>query len=211
MRIIEEPVHNSLQNIANNYYSAQRGKVSNHVNEQVRLRAKYRAANFSGPGQLEQLNGKCFEHVSLKYKWIVCPFQNVTQFEDEIKWNSYKGLLGVWFDWRIENETFTGMRMLNGEACGADGAREVTLQFVCDQNAELDVKIGEISEPKTCKYNIKLNTSLICEKYSMNVYAHLSSDLKHEWDLVYSELQAGLVTEKVIGRVLIFTDVYVYT
>jgi hypothetical protein len=66
VRVVEEPAQNALQNMAANYY-ASRGYINSRFNEeQAGLRAKYRPAKFSGPSQLEQLNGKCFEHISKK-------------------------------------------------------------------------------------------------------------------------------------------------
>jgi hypothetical protein len=90
------------------------------------------------------------------------------------------------------------MLMLNGEVCGANGNREVKIKFICDSELDnLDVRVEEITEPKTCKYEIKLLTPLVCDQFSMNVYPNLNQTLKSEWDLLYSELHNDIITEKV--------------
>ena len=103
------------------------------------------------------------------------------------------------------NNTFQSALMMNGEACGANESREVKLKFVCDDESLLSpsaqhqdmVRVDEITEPKTCRYEIRLKTPLVCEPFSMHVYPQLSSSLKSEWDLIYSEWQADFITEKV--------------
>jgi hypothetical protein len=97
--------------------------------------------------------------------------------------------------------------MLNGEVCGANGNREVKLKFICDADLdELDVKVDEITEPKTCKYEIKLLTPLVCDQFSMNVYPNLNETLKHDWDMLLSQLQNDIITEKVAVFTFNFAD-----
>ena len=118
IKIIEEPAlylaNLDLQNFAQTGAYAGRGRVDLKSFE---LKSKFKPANFSGPPQLEELNGKCFEFLNLKwvsflnprisfgiytiktlisnsYKWVVCPFQNVTQYEQTFKYKPYRGILG---------------------------------------------------------------------------------------------------------------------
>lgn len=124
-------------------------------------------SNFSGPPHLHVLVGRCvskvvnewvsllsaennFHHSYLafsrhsyfRYKYEVCPFQNVTQHEQSLRWNPYSGVLGyvtfwpfhlkalnlksvlgtfllsVWQEWEIRNNTFVAMAMREGDSCG---------------------------------------------------------------------------------------------
>jgi len=52
------------------------------------------------------------------YVYNLCPFQNITQKEDTTRISGYHGVLGIWSDWIIENDTFAGMIYSKGEKCG---------------------------------------------------------------------------------------------
>ncbi|XP_035208009.1 N-acetylglucosamine-1-phosphotransferase subunit gamma-like [Stegodyphus dumicola] len=51
-------------------------------------------ANFSGPTLLKRLDGKCYNLTQERYKYELCPFQNITQYEISPRWNAYHGILG---------------------------------------------------------------------------------------------------------------------
>ncbi|XP_048465257.1 N-acetylglucosamine-1-phosphotransferase subunit gamma isoform X5 [Rhincodon typus] len=104
MKIVDEPNTYGL----NNPFLSQ-------VN---RLQPKIDPAAISGPAHLHRLAGKCFSMTESVYKYEFCPFHNVTQHEQTFRWNAYSGILGIWQEWEIENNTFVGMWMKEGDSCG---------------------------------------------------------------------------------------------
>ncbi|XP_046297860.1 N-acetylglucosamine-1-phosphotransferase subunit gamma isoform X3 [Marmota monax] len=72
-----------------------------------RLQPKREPSPLSGPAHLFRLSGKCFSLVESTYKYEFCPFHNVTQHEQTFRWNAYSGILGIWQEWEITNNTFT--------------------------------------------------------------------------------------------------------
>ncbi|XP_016518760.1 N-acetylglucosamine-1-phosphotransferase subunit gamma-like [Poecilia formosa] len=104
MKIVEEPNTFGL----NNPFMAQGN----------RLQPKVSPAPVSGPVHLHRLAGKCFSLTESMYKYEFCPFHNVTQHEQSFRWNAYSGILGIWQEWEIANNTFTGMWMRDGDTCG---------------------------------------------------------------------------------------------
>ena len=151
------------------------------------------------------------------YKWIVCPFQNVTQFEQNIRWNPYKGILGIFYEWEIIDNTFNALLMKNGDDCGTHGNRETKVIFECNRLKNSNkTEIDSVSETRTCKYEVVLKTNLVCNQTNlemdyieydeedkdeeilpMNVYPHLNSTLQDQWDIVYTDFVNKLITEKV--------------
>jgi N-acetylglucosamine-1-phosphate transferase gamma subunit len=79
---------------------------------------KVQPAPYAGPAALAALNGKCFDYTASQYKWVVCPFQNVSQIEQVVRWNAYRGVIGIFFDWTIVENRFGHANMLNGDECG---------------------------------------------------------------------------------------------
>ncbi|KAL5496744.1 hypothetical protein EMCRGX_G013098 [Ephydatia muelleri] len=75
-------------------------------------------ASISYPSHLFSLAGECFSTTEKGYKYTVCPFFNVTQKEMGAGWNKFEGVLGVWREWIIENDTISGMQFVMGEKCG---------------------------------------------------------------------------------------------
>jgi len=55
---------------------------------------------------------------SSSYIYNLCPFQNITQKEDTTRISGFHGVLGIWSDWIIENDTFAGIVYSKGEKCG---------------------------------------------------------------------------------------------
>jgi len=72
------------------------------------------ASNFSGPNDLRHLLGKCYLYSSDKYNFRVCPFDNITQHE-KLHTNGYNGVIGVWKEWKVVNNTFDSLMYYNGD------------------------------------------------------------------------------------------------
>ncbi|KAG8433035.1 hypothetical protein GDO86_017344, partial [Hymenochirus boettgeri] len=99
----------------------------------------------SGPPHLYRLSGKCFNFVQSTYKYEFCPFHNVTQHEQSFRWNAYSGILGIWQEWEIENNTFTAMWMREGDSCGKQKPSNQGVLLVCGKSN----KLSQVSEPST--------------------------------------------------------------
>ncbi|XP_002739112.2 N-acetylglucosamine-1-phosphotransferase subunit gamma-like [Saccoglossus kowalevskii] len=155
------------------------------------LEAHFKAANISGPPMLRRLEGKCFDLINEQYKFVLCPFHNVTQHEQSLRWNPYSGILGVWQEWQIENNTFQGMFYKSGDVC-ANKRRQVLVNLLCSQKTELLT----VEEPVTCEYVMNFSTPLVCHDHVMLVYPTLSDDLQLKWD----ELEGELVREEITRK-----------
>ena len=44
-----------------------------------------------------------------------------------VRWNPYRGVLGVWSGWKVDitNNAFKSMLMTDGDDCGSTGPRQV--------------------------------------------------------------------------------------
>lgn len=153
------------------------------------LKTRVPPANFSGPLHLLQLKGRCLSKFSNDYKYQLCLFDNVTQHEQTLRWNPFNGVLGVWQQWVIENNTFVAMMMQEGDPCG-DRFRSAKVELACGNKTEID----SISEPETCQYLMRLKTPLCCDPRSLLVYPTLPRDLQEEWDLLEGSLLYGDIT-----------------
>ncbi|KAJ8319474.1 LOW QUALITY PROTEIN: hypothetical protein KUTeg_004565, partial [Tegillarca granosa] len=151
--------------------------------EDDRLKARIKPANFSGPSHLMRLYGKCL--------YEFCPFHNVTQHEQTFRWNPYNGVLGVWQEWEIINNTFTAMIMREGDHCG-ELYRTAKVIFKCGQKSELK----NVTEPHTCDYHLHFTTPFVCHQHSMLVYPTLSEALQQKWDYLEGELARQEITKK---------------
>ncbi|KAM8729026.1 N-acetylglucosamine-1-phosphotransferase subunit gamma [Acanthopagrus schlegelii] len=189
MKIVEEPNTFGL----NNPFLAQGS----------RLQPRVTPYPVSGPAHLHRLAGKCFSLTESTYKYEFCPFHNVTQHEQSFRWNAYSGILGIWQEWEIVNNTFTGMWMRDGDACGAK-SRETKVIFVCSANS----KLAQVSEPSTCIYSLTFETPLVCHPHSLLVYPTLSEKLQREWDEAEQARYDGYITEQGYNNLLrdIFED-----
>ncbi|KAM8878015.1 N-acetylglucosamine-1-phosphotransferase subunit gamma [Synchiropus picturatus] len=183
MKIVEEP--NTFG--VNNPYLAQGN----------RLQPKVTPSPVSGPAHLHRLSGKCFTLTESIYKYELCPFHNITQHEQSFRWNAYSGILGIWQEWEIANNTFMGMWMREGDACGAR-SRETKVIFVCGARS----KLAAVSEPSTCVYSLTFETPLVCHPHALLVYPTLSERLQHEWDEVEQSKYEGLITEQGYNNLL---------
>ncbi|XP_061563608.1 N-acetylglucosamine-1-phosphotransferase subunit gamma [Cololabis saira] len=168
-----------------------------------RLQPKATPSPVSGPVHLHRLAGKCFSLTESTYKYDFCPFHNITQHEQSFRWNAYSGILGIWQEWEISNNTFTGMWMRDGDACGTRN-RETKVILVCSPSS----KLVQVSEPSTCVYSLTFETPLVCHPHSLLVYPTLKEKLQKKWDEAAQALYEGLVTEQGYNNLLrdIFQD-----
>ncbi len=129
---------------------------------------------------------------------MVCPFKNITQLEQTV-YKPYTGVLGVWYEWDIKNNSFISLKMLNGDKCGSHGSRNTTIFLKCGNQK---TNIQNINEVSTCTYEIDLITPFSCEKhdlgYTMRVYPLLSVNLQIEMNRIYEDFSKKFITEKVI-------------
>ncbi|XP_040212663.1 N-acetylglucosamine-1-phosphotransferase subunit gamma [Rana temporaria] len=177
MKIVEEPNSFGLNN-----------PFLSHTNK---LQPRTSPSPRSGPSHLFRLAGKCFNFIESTYKYEFCPFHNVTQHEQTYRWNAYSGILGIWQEWEIENNTFTGMWMREGDTCGAKN-RQTKVLLVCGSSNEL----ASVSEPSTCVYSMTFKTPLVCHPHSLLVYPTLNAELRRRWDEVEQSLYDELITEQ---------------
>ncbi|KAM9305812.1 N-acetylglucosamine-1-phosphotransferase subunit gamma [Gastrophryne carolinensis] len=183
MKIVEEP--NSFG--VNNPFLSQTNKLQPRTNP----------APWSGPPHLFRLAGKCFSLVESTYKYEFCPFHNVTQHEQTYRWNAYSGILGIWQEWEIENNTFTGMWMRDGDTCGPKN-RQTKILLACGSGN----KLAEVSEPNTCVYSMTFKTPLVCHPHSLLVYPTLKEELRRKWDEAEQSLYDELITEQGYRKLL---------
>ncbi|XP_068614498.1 N-acetylglucosamine-1-phosphotransferase subunit gamma-like [Brachionichthys hirsutus] len=183
IKIVEEPNTFGL----NNPFLAQGTK----------LQPKVTPSPVSGPEHLHRLAGRCFSYMESTYKYELCPFHNVTQHEQSFRWNAYSGILGIWQEWEMVNNTFTGMWMRDGDACGTK-SRETKVSLVCGANN----KLAQVSEPSTCVYSLIFETPLVCHPHSLLVYPTLSEKLQREWDEAEQASYEGLITEQGYNKLL---------
>ncbi|XP_071108012.1 N-acetylglucosamine-1-phosphotransferase subunit gamma-like isoform X1 [Haliotis cracherodii] len=197
MKIVDEPSSYGLSNSFGGLYQSQEDKLQMRVHP----------ANFSGPAHLKRLVGKCFSLVDNSYKYEFCPFYNVTQHEQSLRWNPYSGVLGGYQEWEIENNTFHAMVMREGDACG-EIFRSVKVFFRCSNHSH----VTKVSEPHTCQYHMDFLTPLVCHNHSMLVYPTLARELQGEWDRVEGELVREEITQQGYKKKLrkIFEDAGYY-
>ncbi|KAB0384264.1 hypothetical protein FD755_006181 [Muntiacus reevesi] len=141
------------------------------------------------PAHLSRLSGKCFSLVESTYKYELCPFHNVTQHEQTFRWNAYSGILGIWHEWEITNNTFRGMWMRDGDACQSR-SRQSKVELTCGKSNRL----AHVSEPSTCVYALTFETPLVCHPHSLLVYPTLPTVLQQRWDQLEQDLVDELIT-----------------
>ncbi|XP_023567501.1 N-acetylglucosamine-1-phosphotransferase subunit gamma isoform X1 [Octodon degus] len=168
-----------------------------------RLQPKRDPSPLTGPAHLFRLSGKCFSLVESTYKYEFCPFHNVTQHEQTFRWNAYSGVLGIWHEWEITNNTFTGMWMRDGDSC-RDRSRQSKVELTCGKNNRL----AQVSEPSTCVYALTFETPLVCHPHSLLVYPTLPEALQWRWDEVEQDLADELITPQGYEKLLreVFED-----
>ncbi|XP_023446881.2 N-acetylglucosamine-1-phosphotransferase subunit gamma [Dasypus novemcinctus] len=162
-----------------------------------RLQPKRAPAPVSGPSHLSRLSGKCFSLVESTYKYEFCPFHNVTQHEQTFRWNAYSGILGIWHEWEIANNTFTGMWMRDGDSCGTR-SRQTKVELTCGKSS----RVAHVSEPSTCVYALTFETPLVCHPHALLVYPTLPEALQLRWDQAEQQLADELITAQGYGKSL---------
>ena len=175
MKIVEEP--------------SSFGYPYQQESQEETLKMRITPSNFSGPNHLRVLQGKCFTKIDESYKYELCPYSNVTQHEQSLRWNPYSGILGVWQEWSIVNNTFQAMLMGEGDACG-DHYRSVKVELHCGEKHEIE----SVTEPEKCFYLLVFKTPLVCHRHSLLVYPTLNETLRHQWDLIEGEYFHGELT-----------------
>ncbi|KAM5331454.1 N-acetylglucosamine-1-phosphotransferase subunit gamma isoform 2-T2 [Glossophaga mutica] len=162
-----------------------------------RLQPKREPSPVSGPVHLFRLSGKCFSLVESMYKYEFCPFHNVTQHEQTFRWNAYSGILGIWHEWEIANNTFRGMWMRDGDSCHSQ-SRQSKVELTCGKSNRL----AHVSEPSTCVYALTFETPLVCHPHSLLVYPALPMALQQRWDQVEQDLADELITPQGYEKLL---------
>lgn len=155
------------------------------------LKTRVMPSNFSGPPHLQRLCGRCYTKIIGEYKYELCPFANITQHEQALRWNAYNGVLGVWKEWVIENNTFVAMAMSDGDSCGSS-YRSAEVLLVCGNRTE----IKDVAEPRTCEYVVRLATPLFCHPDSLLVFPTLGRQLQDAWDELEGLRVHNIVTQK---------------
>ncbi|XP_028670303.2 N-acetylglucosamine-1-phosphotransferase subunit gamma [Erpetoichthys calabaricus] len=183
MKIVEEPNTFGL----NNPLLSQ----TNH------MQPKVAPSPVSGPPHLHRLSGKCFSLVESTYRYEFCPFANITQHEQSFRWNAYSGILGIWQEWEISNNTFTAMWMRDGDSCGNKN-RQSKILLTCGRRN----RVAQVSEPSTCIYSVTFETPLVCHPHSLLVYPTLSEKLRREWDKAAQSVYEELITEQGYEKML---------
>ncbi|XP_069341819.1 N-acetylglucosamine-1-phosphotransferase subunit gamma [Eulemur rufifrons] len=175
MKVVEEPNTFGVNNL--------------FLPQTSRLQPKREPAPVSGPEHLFRLAGKCFSLVESTYKYEFCPFHNVSQHEQTFRWNAYSGILGIWQEWEITNNTFSGMWMRDGDSCRSR-SRQSKVELTCGKSNRL----AHVSEPSTCVYSLTFETPLVCHPHSLLVYPALPEALQQRWDQVEQDLADELIT-----------------
>ncbi|WAQ95663.1 GNPTG-like protein [Mya arenaria] len=186
IKIVEEPSSYGLMN------SYQGGAVAEtNVNK---LKMRVTPSNFSGPPLFSRLNGKCFSKTFDDYKYEFCPFWNVTQHEQSLRWNPYSGILGVWQEWEIENNTFVAMVMREGDKCG-NKHRTTKVYFKCGK----ENVITNVSEPSTCNYRVDFTTPYTCHHQALLGYKKYLSRVFVKAGYMLSTETKNLVSAKAVA------------
>jgi len=114
----------------------------------------------------------------------------MTQVEQAVRWNSFAGILGVWKEWIIVNNTFQAMFLANGDVCPGEKPRQTKVKLRCgDQN-----KVVSVTEPTICQYEVRFETPLACPIDAFLVYPALSLEGKKEWEKIEEALYHEEIT-----------------
>lgn len=156
-----------------------------------KLQPKVPPSKFSGPEHFKYFKNKCYTLLETDYKYELCLFDNVTQHERTLRWNPYSGILGMWTEWKIENNTFVAMLMKNGEDCGNQN-RQVEVKLTCGHANNLT----NVSEPYRCHYVMIFQSPVFCHEDAMLVYPMLNKTLQAQWDELEQDFHNEIITEK---------------
>lgn len=174
---------------------ASHGYLANNVNlansNEKDLVPKTQPSNFSGPNFLHSFSNTCYSTVAKKYRFDFCPFHNITQHEIGQYWNPFKGIIGIWEEWKIENNTFVAMKFSNGDDCGVID-RKAYVYLSCG----VENKILNVTEPSQCQYELIFSSPLFCHEDMLLVYPRMLPTHQQKWDLLESELHAKILTKE---------------
>ncbi|XP_064102654.1 N-acetylglucosamine-1-phosphotransferase subunit gamma-like [Macrobrachium nipponense] len=134
-----------VNELPSNGYSSNLNGLDPKPESSLQLRMK--PGNFSGPDHLKSLLGRCFKHRDPKYEYILCPYQNITQEDIQAYYEPYRGVLGVWLDWIIEDNKFVAWNMIEGSPCGTNRHRSTKVVLHCGASSELK----SVTEPEKCR------------------------------------------------------------
>jgi len=132
----------------------------------------------SGPTELANLAGRCFERLTAVYRYRFCPFQNVTQ-RAVTGGSAYAAslwvIIGIWGEWQVEGDTIA-MVFTDGTRCGSGVTRRVKVALQCGAAVE----VSEVEEPSPCVYETTLTLPEACGLSAASVAALSSPSLSHE-------------------------------
>jgi len=155
------------------------------------LKSKISPSSFSGPLFMHQFKDKCFDLEKDQYVYKVCMFNNITQTETENKCLSFSGILGIWKDWEINNDTFTSLVFSDGDKCG-EVHREAKVKLECGPKD----KIVSVEEPKRCYYELVFESSLFCSQFALAVYNAFNETFQAKWFDLKQDFVDGFLTQK---------------
>ncbi|KAL5267371.1 hypothetical protein ACHWQZ_G004427 [Mnemiopsis leidyi] len=162
-----------------------------------KLTASRKPAALCAHPALAQIVGKCYDIEVAEYKYVVCPFHNITQHEVALKWNAYHGILGIWSHWNYDDHysTFTHGHYTDGDTCTKDDKtilRTALLYHTCGKQT----RVVSVGEPDTCAYNITLESPLFCHKVFSDVYNALPENERKEFSLSTLEFKHNILTDE---------------
>mmetsp|Transcript_15845 Transcript_15845/g.19642 ORF Transcript_15845/g.19642 Transcript_15845/m.19642 type:complete len:227 (-) Transcript_15845:52-732(-) len=118
------------------------------------------------PKELSLLNGLCFLQRTDSHSFEFCPFQNITQVEND-KWlveSSKKRMIGIWTDW-VNTST---MLYSNGDRCVGNVSRRALVHFECPaqygkmSRASKKSVLESVEEVRICFYVLRFRSPFAC-------------------------------------------------
>lgn len=118
-----------------------------------------------GSHYAQLLHGACWATRARGYRWIACPFDNVTQRSLE---TDFVAVLGVY-----EKGDGPAQDLTDGSNSGCGGSRRRTrLELVCDSFSSLDV----LEDPALCSYALELHLPQLCRPVLHLTAPHRAAD-----------------------------------
>ncbi|XP_055328298.1 N-acetylglucosamine-1-phosphotransferase subunit gamma-like isoform X2 [Paramacrobiotus metropolitanus] len=150
-------------------------------------------AAFTGPDHFRLYDGRCYTLEKSNFEYKICPFQNITQRETSYAVGRKRAtrIIGIWYDWIIEEGNFAGWNMQNGEMCG-NKPRSAKVEFACNDDAGL----WDVTEPHQCAYHAVFKLPQACSPDALLIYPMLSDELQIKWDIFETQRLEGDLTEK---------------
>ncbi|XP_054153901.1 N-acetylglucosamine-1-phosphotransferase subunit gamma-like [Oppia nitens] len=169
------------------------GPVTDQTADYNDLKAKSQPSVFSGPEEIQYLLDMCFVYSTDKYDYRLCPFKNMTQHERPQTVHSYNGVIGVWKQWSVVNNSFDRLVFTDGDDCGHTD-RSAQMLWICNRDMNLtDERIVGVKEPKRCYYEILFASYFGCE--NKFIYTYLNDTAKHDWDIIETNYYRKLLTD----------------